>query len=75
LCLPTTPIFIINDMLSSLTIEKCSELFCYMEDNSQILKSVRLNLKLKIIYNFSNKKLILLGSVLFKRKKLFTQDV
>lgn len=43
LCLPTTPIFIINDMLSSLPIEKCSELFCYLEDNSQVLKSVFFN--------------------------------
>ena len=42
LCMLTTPIFIINDLLSSLTIEKCAEVFCYLEDNSHIWKSVYL---------------------------------
>lgn len=40
LCMPTTPIFIINDLLSSLTIEKCPDVFCYLEDNSHTWKSV-----------------------------------
>ncbi len=40
LCVVTTPIFIINDLLSSLTIDKCLEVFCYLEDNSHIWKSV-----------------------------------
>ncbi|RNA29898.1 THO complex subunit 1 [Brachionus plicatilis] len=39
LCLPTTPIHLINDMLSTLTIEKCSEIFCYLEESSHIWKS------------------------------------
>ncbi|CAF0711165.1 unnamed protein product [Brachionus calyciflorus] len=39
LCLPTTPIHMLNDMLSTLTIEKCSEIFCYLEDSSHIWKS------------------------------------
>lgn len=39
LCLPTTPIYLINDMLSVLSIEKCSEIFCYLEDSSHVWKS------------------------------------
>lgn len=39
LCSVTTPIFIVNDLLSSLTIEKCSEVFCYLEDSAHIWKS------------------------------------
>ncbi len=42
LCFVTTPIFMINDLLSSLTIEKCLEVFCYLEDNSHIWRSVPL---------------------------------
>ena len=73
--MPTTPIFIINDMLSSLPIEKCSELFCYLEDNSQVLKSVFFSSikKLKIKLNLLNLKTK--GFILFKRKKLFTSNV
>jgi len=39
LCLPTLPIFVISDMLNSLTIDKCSEIFCYLEDSSHVWKS------------------------------------
>lgn len=62
-------------MLSSLTIEKCSELFCYLEDSSQILKSVRTI----IIKNFNetncSKVCIFKGSILLECKKLLAQNV
>ncbi len=39
ICAPTTPIFLINDILSNMTIDDCSNIFAYLEDNSNVWKS------------------------------------
>ena len=39
LCLPTTPIFLINDILNNLTIDDCSDIFSYLEDSAQTWRS------------------------------------
>ncbi len=39
LCAPTTPIFLINDILNNLTIDDCSDIFSYLEDSSNTWKS------------------------------------
>lgn len=39
LCMSTTPIFLINDLLSNYTIDNCSDIFTYLEDNSNVWKS------------------------------------
>jgi hypothetical protein len=60
LCSVTTPIFIINDLFSSLTIEKCSEVFCYLEDSSHVWKS-------EIFYTFVRNYLLRMCNDLLKR--------
>lgn len=39
MCSPTTSIFIINDILSALTLDESSEIFSYLEDNANVWKS------------------------------------